>query len=471
MSMMQFVRSTIVAVAFFGSPLLGQQKTPATTPPAPTPRASISGVVIDSLNGRYLAGADVIVQGAKAALTTDSAGRFHIDSLVPGTYQVGVFHPLLDTLGISLATQPFHVGADSASYIVLAIPSASTIIRAQCKVRPRAQGTSAVIGRVEDPETLQPVPGAEVSIAWTELEVSKQIGVRQTPRLIRDSTDATGSYQLCGLPGGMDGTLQARRGKSVTAEVPIALAEGETSLFTRTLLLAPVDSGATTGTASVSGKVVLEGTPVAAGTRVELAGTEAVTTTNERGEFTLRNLPSGTHNLVARHIGFGAEVVAVDLTSRSARTVSITLPKFVAVMDPVTVTARRVASLDKVGFSSRQKMGSGYFLGPEQIQRMNPQFVTDALRQVPGLRVVSGPQGDVVQSSRGVSSLSGGDCTQFVVDGMPWMSVEPGDVNNFISGHEMAAIEVYQAANTPPEYAHGRSCTTIVIWTKSRIRP
>ena len=101
---------------------------------------------------------------------------------------------------------------------------------------------------------------------------------------------------------------------------------------------------------------------------------------------------------------------------------------------------------------------------------MNPMYVSDALRQVPGLRVVSGPDGDVVQSSRGVSSLTGGDCTQFVVDGMPWMSVEPGDVNNFISGREMAAIEVYQAANTPPEYAHGRSCTTIVIWTKSRIR-
>jgi hypothetical protein len=469
--MKQSIRSTLLAIAVAASPLAAQQKSPAPAAPAAvTPKATISGVVIDSLNGRYLAGADVIVQGARTALTTDSSGRFHIDSLTPGTYQVGVFHPLLDTLGISLATQPFHVGADSASYIVLAIPSASTIIRAQCKVRPRAQGSSAVIGRVEDPETMQPVAGAEVSIAWMEIEASKQTGVRQTPRLIRDSTDATGSYHLCGLPAGMDGTLQARRGKSVTAEVPVAIAEGETNLFTRTLLLAPVDSGITTGTASVSGKVMLEGTPVGAGTRVEIAGTEAVTTTNESGEFTLKNLPSGTHNLVARHIGFGAEVVPVDLTSRSPRTVSIRLPKFVAVMDPVLVTARRTAALDKVGFSSRQKMGNGYFLGPEQIQRMNPMYVTDALRQVPGLRVVSGPQGDVVQSSRGVSSLSGGDCTQFVVDGMPWMSMEPGDVNNFVSGHEMAAVEVYQAANTPPEYAHGRSCTTIVIWTKSRIR-
>src|SRR5206468_930208 len=140
-----------LAAAFVATPAFAQQKAPVAASPPSSPRASISGVVIDSLNGRYLAGADVIVQGARTSLTTDSSGKFHVDSLAPGTYQVGVFHPLLDTLGISLATQPFHVGADSASYVVLAIPSASTIIRSQCKVRPRAQGSSAVIGRVEDP--------------------------------------------------------------------------------------------------------------------------------------------------------------------------------------------------------------------------------------------------------------------------------------------------------------------------------
>ena len=59
---------------------------------------------LDSLNGRYLVGADVIIQGAKATLITDSLGRFRIDSLAPGTYQVGVFHPLLE----SLAPAPWH---------------------------------------------------------------------------------------------------------------------------------------------------------------------------------------------------------------------------------------------------------------------------------------------------------------------------------------------------------------------------
>src|ERR1700693_5517179 len=70
-------------------------------------RAQIVGMVIDSLNGTYLSGAEVVIEGAKTTLFTDSLGRFRVDSLPPGTYQLGVFHPLLDTLGISLTTQPF----------------------------------------------------------------------------------------------------------------------------------------------------------------------------------------------------------------------------------------------------------------------------------------------------------------------------------------------------------------------------
>ena len=159
--------SLVAAFAVYaaGAPLLAQQKTTPAPAPAAKGNASIAGVVVDSVNGRYLSGADVIVQGAKASLVTDSQGKFRIDSLLPGTYQVGVFHPMLDTLGISLASQPFHVGPDSVSFVFLAVPSARTIIRAACPAGGfRPQGTSAVIGHVTEPESLQPVAGAEVSI-------------------------------------------------------------------------------------------------------------------------------------------------------------------------------------------------------------------------------------------------------------------------------------------------------------------
>ena len=456
-----------------GARLFAQQQTaalPAPPAPAKTGKAGISGVVVDSLNLRYLRGADVIIEGVDATLVTDSAGRFKIDGLPPGTYQVGVFHPLLDTLGISVASQRFRVGPDSTSILIFAVPSAATIIRRACPLQLGDQGNSAVIGHVNDPETLVPVAHAEVSIAWMELEVSKQIGLRRTPHVLRDTTNASGAFHICGLPNSMNATLQARKGTAVTSEIPISLGDANSELFARTLLLSRADSGATAGNATVSGRVVLEGSATSAGSRVELIGTDVVALTNEKGDFTMTKLPSGSHVLLARHLGYGAQTVAVDLSAREPQKVTMKLPKFVAIMDPVLVTARRNASLDRVGFGERKKSGSGYFLGPEQLQRMNPTYLTDIFRRVPGLRVGFTASGEVVSSSRGTSSLSGGGCVQFFLDGMPWQSATPGDINTFVNGNEVVAVEVYQGPNTPAQYTRAMdACTTIVLWTRFKI--
>jgi hypothetical protein len=435
-------------------------------------KAEILGVVIDSLNGRYLSGAEILVEGARVTAQTDSLGKFRIDKLAPGTYQVGVFHPLLDTLGVGLATKPFHVGPDSSSFVLLAIPSAATLIRRTCSARPGAEGTSAVIGHVSDPETLQPVAHAEVSVAWTEFEVSKEFGVRQTPRLVRDSTDDAGAFRICGLPSSLDATLQARRGSAVTAEIPISLGDRPSELFARALLLSAADSGAKVGSASLSGRVVLEGSATNAGTRVELVGTDIVAMTNDKGEFTMHNLPSGSRVVLARHVGFGADIAPVDLSSLQENRVAIKLSKFVAIMDPILVTARRSAALDKLGFNERKKSGFGYYLGPDRLKNMHPINVTDVLRQVPGLRVSYGPNGDVVSSSRGAGSMLGPGCVQYYVDDMPFREMEPGDINSFVTGGEVVAVEVYQGAGTPGRFiqAGPSNCTTIVLWTRFKVR-
>ncbi len=452
---------------------LSAQDTAATArfPVAKTGKAQIIGAVIDSLHGRFLSGADVVVEGSKTTVKTDSAGRFTVDSLPPGTYQVGVFHALLDTLDIVLLTAPFHVGPDSAGIVVLSVPSAATLIRRSCPMQDNPQGSSAVVGHVNDPETLAPIAGAEVSVAWTELEVSKSFGIRRTPHLVRDTTDSMGAFGICGLPGALSASMQARRGSASTAEIPIELGDSSSQLVTRSLYLSPTDSATKTGNAVVSGVVELEGSTTNAGTRVELAGTDIVAMTNEKGEFTMQNLPSGSKVLMARHLGFSAETAPVDLSSRQPQRVTMKLSKFVAMMDPVLVTARRTAALDKVGFSQRQKSGFGHYIGPDRLQRMHATQLTDILRQVPGLRVISTVQGEVVESSRGASSFMRSPCVQYYVDDMPWQSFTPGDVNQFVNGGEVVAVEVYQGAGVPPQYQRGMSnCTTIVLWTRFKIR-
>jgi hypothetical protein len=458
-----------LAIALIGiaTPLLAQNTSAPTPAASKSGKAQITGVVVDSLNGRGLSGADIVLEGGRASAQTDSLGKFKIDGLSPGTYQVGAFHPFLDTLGVTLLTQPFHVGPDSSSIVVLAVPSAATLVRGSCAHQPRAMGASAVIGHVNDPETLQPVANAEVSIAWADVEISKSVGVRQTPRLLRDSTDALGAFRICGLPSGLEATLQARRGSSVTAEIPISLGRRPVELLARSVLLSSADSATTSGNATLSGQVVLEGSPTNAGTRVELVGTDVVAVTNEKGEFTLRNLPSGSRMVLARHLGFAADAVPVDLSARAEKRVTIKLPKFVAVMDPVLVTARRSVALDKIGFNRRKKMGFGTYLDPDRIEQMHANSISDIMRQVPGLRVSGGPEGDVVFSSRG----PGNGCVHYFLDDFPYTEMTPGDINHFVGGHEVVAVEIYQAPIIPAQYMRaGNQCTTIVLWTRFKVR-
>ena len=153
--------------------------------------------------------------------------------------------------------------------------------------------------------------------------------------------------------------------------------ENPVELLARTVLLSPLDAGAKSGNAAVSGTVLLEAGRTNAGTRVELVGTRAVAATNEKGEFTMRNLPFGEQ-------GFGNSsacwLCCEDFGGRSLvarrKRVAVKLPKFLETMDPVLVMARREAALDKVGFlSGREPMG--YHIGPERSSRCTLLFVTD----------------------------------------------------------------------------------------------
>jgi len=446
-------------------------QTPSQPPaPAKTGQAAISGLVLDSLHGSYLKGAEVMISGVNRTVMTDSAGRFTAAELPPGNYQVGVFHPLLDTLGLSLATKSFFLGADSLSIVVLAVPSAATLIERSCAGRPMTQGGSAIIGRVVDPETLDPIARAQVSVAWTQVEVSKEVGVRRSPRMLYDSTDANGSFRICGLPSSLRATLQATRGRAITAEVPVVLGDEPRELFARTLLLTKTDSVLKVGTGIVRGRVTLGGA-AGGGSRVELVGTEIVAATNDRGEFSLTGVPAGTHVILARHLGYGAASVPVDLVGREPKRVTIDLPKYVPMMDPVLVSARRNRSLDQVGFNERKRTGGGRYVTREEIERSNPTYLSDILRRVSGLKVEYEDGREVIRSSRGTTGFSGEGCVQYYVDDMLWQSMTPGDVNDFVTVGEVMGIEVYADATVPARYMRGGEvCTTIVVWTRMRIR-
>src|SRR5690348_3059069 len=95
-------------------------------------QARIVGVVVDSLDGGFLSGAHVFVDGTAAVAETDSLGRFELDSVPSGEVQLELFHPVLDALALSIVSRPFFVGSESTSGVLMTIPSAATIVHAAC---------------------------------------------------------------------------------------------------------------------------------------------------------------------------------------------------------------------------------------------------------------------------------------------------------------------------------------------------
>jgi hypothetical protein len=437
---------------------------------SPAPKTSrIVGIVIDSLHKSGLEGAEVIVSGLASPVTTDSLGRFAIDSLVPGTYQVGVFHPLIESLGLTLASKPFNVGRDSTGVVSLAIPSVTTLASRYCGKEVTPAHPAVVAGRVLDPDNDMPVSGARISLAWVDMVVSKETGVVRTPHQLRADVDSTGFFRFCGLPADLDAVVQGERAGVSTGEVAIST-HGSQLTFEN---LAIASSSGTSMKGTVRGTVVsLDNQPVK-GARVEAPMWGVAVVTKDDGTFNLEGIPTGTQLIIVRHIGFEVERVSVNVTSRQPIEVRVTLGPSVNVLDPVLVTARANYALDKNGFTARQRSGWGKYFTREQIQKRNPYNLTDFLSDLPSVHVVHGLGGASIQSDRVGSVFGGtaGGCAHIWVDGFEWRIAEPGDIDTFVSPRDIIGLEVYRPSEAPAQYLppYDPKCppsVVILVWTR-----
>jgi carboxypeptidase family protein len=458
-----------LALLILASSLGAQRAAPPAAAAKPaTPMGRLMGVVVDSIHLAPMTGATIRIGDTGRTAVTSRGGVFVVDSVPAGEHVLTVRHPLLDSLYLSLATPPLRVVADSATEVIMALPSLRSLMGSDCAPATKLLGPSIFAGRVLDPETMQPAPRVRVTLVYTELAAGTDIGLRRMARVRAATSDARGYYRICGLPSRLeDATLQAENGRVKTAEVPVTMDE---SIGLRSLLVRPAaDSLVTTGYAVVTGQVLDTIAMPVANAQVSVEGAASITTTNARGEFVLDSLPGGTQALVVRRVGFAPGRTIVDIAGGAPARVALRLERAVPRLNPVVVTAQAEV-LSKVGFEERQKRGMGAFLGPEDIQRLQPQLVTSALRSLPGLRVVpTGSGGYTVQSSRAGGM---GGCITYWVDGAPFRELSPGDVDNAFPASQLAAIESYQPGSAPPQFTSpGESgCTAVVIWTQASVR-
>lgn len=477
----------------------GAQVTPPVTqPPADSARpvlASILGTVYDSVHNTRLMGAAVFVVGSTRMGSTSDRGAFLVDSIPAGTYRVHIQHDLLDSLGLTMVTDSITLAEGERRVLELAIPAPETLVGLSCSPATRRLGPSAIIGRLLDADTDDPVAGARVSFAWSELSLAA--GLKRIPKLLGATANADGVFRICGVPGEVEGTLQAERNGITTAEIKVTFVgqplviQGLRIGNASTVRQAQGDStrqaltaqnvgeqrfsavNIQRGEAILRGKVVnANGTPVQ-GVRVEVEGSATKPVlTNPDGEFTLAELPSGTQSVVARQMGFAPVTQAVELSTRAPASTVITMSRPVTMLETVVVEAKSElqVGLEQVGFETRQKGLSGTFLDSEEIMRRGPNMLTDVFRTVPSLRVVPvGPYDYEVQSARG--NILGGSCVKYWLDGAPYEAVFPGDVDRMIPSYQVGAIEVYNGSSVPIQFtnANTNNCAVIVIWSKYRL--
>ena len=438
-------------------------------------RAQIAlvGTVTDSVSHRPLAG--TLVQLARDASTmtrsaySDSLGVFRFDSLAAGSYIIGFFDPMLDSIGIELTPKRIEVGPANPSHVELAIPSPKTIFKQICPSAASNDSLGLLLGHVRDADSDLPLVG-EVTVTWMELTIG-QGGIRRERKQFPEKTDAMGWYAFCGIPADVDVTVSARADSLesgvVEARVP---ADG---IFIRDFLVGRADStiavlgdsaaGASSarlgtlrrGHARVTGTVHNDkGQPVR-NAAVTVPGTGLEERTGDTGEFTLTGLPAGTQTLDVRALGFEPKRVVVDLTPTHVTTVRVALEHRVHTLDVVKIYGTGGSNL--AAFERRVQAGWGHILTPAQIAQRDPLNVSDLFRAMAGVTVA--PTG-----SFGSAVLLRGGCLPTVyLNGMRMPDDAAASIDELASPGEITAVEVYTPSGRPPEF-WGNSCGSVVLW-------
>lgn len=423
--------------------------------------ATAVGVVVDSVRGRALVGATVVVSGTDAQGISDSTGRFRIDSIPPGDHTMAVLHPFLDELGIALATNKITFAPGTTTAVVLATPSADHWIARRCTDADRQEGTGAVMGRVLQVTADDPVTGALLHYTGTVLVIGKDVGIRHTT-ITRDASESsTGDFIVCGVPPGTSGVIRASKGRVSTGDIPVDMPG---PLGVVTLRLAPNDTLAT-HPGVVTGRIVdNKGAPVPAA-RVTLRGTQQSTQATDSGTFRITGLPLGSQVLEIDKLGFPKQATSVTVIGPDQ-------PAVVAIALLPAPPRSVEAQLVSVGFVRRKLAGKGgVFVTADTIAKLKARNVSDLQPLFPQTFMRPTSDGPILVPTS--SSLA--RCIYYLVDGYPYQWVGPQRFNRDVPASSVVGIEYYEYGKVPQELANHfitrgfPRCSMLAIWTVNSV--
>jgi hypothetical protein len=442
----------------------------------------VDGRVTDSTHARPLAGARVVAASTdqraaviSRATSTDSAGRYSIDSLPAGRYAVGIESPLLDSLEIALSPREVVVAAGQRATIDLALPPATKLRAALCPGVTLPPQTGVMIGHVVDAESESPLPNAVLALSWRERDVDRTtLKPVSRERTAAATTDSSGWYRLCGVPTDTWLSMQlqhmGRSGPVIRTLVGDTLGIAVRYLSFDAASSRPASDSAApaspsaadgvappllSGTAMLSGVVRGTGDLPLASAEVRVRGARGTSKTDALGRYSLSGLPAGTQVLDVRRVGYGAAELPVELRSGVMVTSDARLQRIVN-LDSIRVVA--TIPRYKEFNAARKNSLSGVFIGPEElVWRSRVSYASEMFGSIPGYRIYGDGREAQVINGRGTAM---NPCKpNVVIDGMEHMSV------NDIVPMDIGAIAAYRLGEqVPGEYDEG--CGAILIWTK-----
>lgn len=200
------------------------------------------------------------------------------------------------------------------------------------------------------------------------------------------------------------------------------------------------------------------------GAQVVVVGLGIGALTDATGTARLPGLQPGSKTVLVRYLGYAEQQAMVILEEGKVSLLEFDLQAAPIQLAEVRVKAPRRSTLHRNGFFERRGGGFGVFMTREQIEDMQPRYMSDVLRRVAGISLsTTGFGGTSRATMRGTKVL--GNCPiQYYLDG----TMTSGFNIDEVMPSDVEGVEIYRGASTiPPAYNKGTAlCGVILIWTR-----
>ncbi|MEP6831923.1 MAG: carboxypeptidase regulatory-like domain-containing protein [Gemmatimonas sp.] len=407
---------------------------------------TVRGFAYDSLHSRPLRDAMVSVDGTSRTTSTDTNGEFRLDSVTPGNYAITLLHPVLDSIGLNAVTTRVRVN-NSADVIQLDIPSFATLWSRACGDAPVPADSGFVFGTVRRVASEQPVAGARVTANYFDVRRDSTVGIRQRRGAGEVHTGVDGSYAVCGLPTDLAIKMVADFDSLSTDVLDLPLSAER--LHRRDFLIGTKSRGKAIVTTLRGIVRYRDSENPAVGARVLTTGLGEVRADN-RGRFTLPNVPVGTRQIEVLAVGIQPTSVTVDVDSASSQPVAVWMDRVttLATRDVKAARAIRVIQLNEMELRRERKLGT--FVDSTTVRRF--------------------PNVAMAYRANTSGGVRGGVPCRVVIDGIDRMTKLTAGIDPFslLDPRDVAVMEYHHRGITAPiEYKplNGKPCDVVIIWT------